>query len=120
MTASPDPIEALRREFHADDGFLVELRCFARWDKAAFARLIAVMQRYLESADHGDRLERWMAEGFWLHDDMVKVLSSSPGFRNQLGQAYLDAAYQRLSELAHWFFIGESAYQDNTMPPFDA
>ncbi|ATQ77161.1 hypothetical protein CR152_23565 [Massilia violaceinigra] len=114
MTTSPNPVEALREQFQSEDGFLVELRCFARWNKPAFARLVAAMQRYLESADHGDQLERWIAEGFWLHDSMVKVLSSSVGCRDELGQPYLDAAYQRLSELACWFFTGESISREDT------
>ncbi|MDQ1921530.1 hypothetical protein [Massilia pseudoviolaceinigra] len=120
MTTSPDPVEALREQFQSEDGFLVELRCFARWDKAAFARLVAAMQRYLESAGHGEHLERWMAEGFWLHGDMVKVLSSPPEFRNALGKEYLDAAYQRLSDLACWFFTGASIWEENSLAPFEA
>ncbi|MDQ1833765.1 hypothetical protein [Massilia scottii] len=113
MTTSPDPIDALREQFQSVDGFLAELRGFGRWNKPAFAHLVGAMQRYLESAGHGEHLERWIAEGFWLHDSMVRELSSSPAFRNELGQDYLDAAYQRLSELAYWFFIGESIWQDD-------
>ncbi|MDM5179918.1 hypothetical protein PO883_22250 [Massilia sp. DJPM01] len=68
MTASPDPIAALREHFQSD--------------------------------------------GLWRDDDMVKILSSSPGWRDELGQACLDAACPRLSEAAHCFFIGEPISQE--------
>ncbi|NHZ93761.1 hypothetical protein F2P45_32890 [Massilia sp. CCM 8733] len=115
---TPDPLEALKEAFQSDDGFLVELRCFARWNKAAFARLVAAMQHYLQSAEPGEHVERWIAEGFWIHDSMVRDLSCS-ATRSAAEQAYYDAACLRLGELAGWFFTGESPWQDGS-PPFEA
>lgn len=115
---TPEPLEALREAFQSDDGFLLELRSTGRWNKASFARLVAAMQRYLETTRHGAHLERWIAEGFWIHDSLARDLSSSIA-RGELNQAYLDAACQRLNALASWFFIGESVHLGD-MPPFDA
>ncbi|UOD29216.1 hypothetical protein INH39_27990 [Massilia violaceinigra] len=115
---TPDPLEALKEAFQSDDGFLVELRCFARWNKAAFARLVAAMQHYLQSAEPGEHVERWIAEGFWMHDAMVRELSRSTT-RSAAEQVYYDAAYQRLGELAGWFFTGQSPWQDGA-PSFAA
>ena len=39
--------------------------------------------------------------------------------RSAAEQAYYDAACLRLSELAGWFFSGESPWQDGA-PPFEA
>jgi hypothetical protein len=112
---TPDPIEALKEAFQSEDGFLIELRCAGRWNKATFARLVAAMQHYLESAEHGNRLERWIAEGFWLHDTMVRELAASLP-RTEAEQAGVDAACLRLGELATWFFMGETMH-DGQMPP---
>lgn len=115
---TPDPLEALKEAFQSDDGFLVELRCFARWNKAAFARLVAAMQFYLETAEPGEHVERWIAEGFWMHDAMVRDLSCTIT-RSVAEQVYHDAACQRLAELAGWFFTGQPPWRGN-LPPFAA
>lgn len=104
---TPDPLEALKEAFQSDDGFLVELRCHGRWNQAALTRLVAAMQHYLESADHARHLDRWIAEGFWLHDTMVRDLAASLP-RSVAEQACIDAGCERLGELASWFFTGES------------
>lgn len=107
MMITPDPLEALKEAFQSDDAFLVELRCHGSWNKAAFTRLVAAMRHYLESADHGQHLERWIAEGFWMHDTMVRILAAALP-RSAAEQACVDAACQQLGELACWFFTGES------------
>ena len=112
---------SFKDELNAEVGsFLLELRCNLVWDKAAFARLIRTMQDYVEQTGTSETVERWTAEGFWYLDHFVQDWSSHPSFPRTHEQHYYDAAYRRLHDLAYWLFVGESPYNDGTLPPFSA
>lgn len=100
---------------HEDEGngggsFLLRLRCDLEWDRAAFTRLIDAMQSCAKAHEGCDTLPRWIAEGFWFVSYFVKEWSSHPDFAKSFNNAYYEAAYERLGDLAYWLFHGESPY----------
>lgn len=105
--------EILRAEFAAENGsFLLLLRTELTWDTAAFERLTAAMLEVVRTAEHGDKIPRWLAEGFWLLDTFVSDWSSHASFPRPLPSEYYAAAYARLHDLAYWLFVGENPYQE--------
>ena len=102
---------ALRHEFEGGDGsFLLQLRCGPGWDRAAFARLVAAMERC--AADHAGResLPRWVAEGFWFAECFTADWSGHPDFPRPDAE-YHGRALARLHELSFWLFTGEHPLQ---------
>jgi hypothetical protein len=59
-----------------------------------------------------EMLPRWLAEGFWYTPQFVRGWTTHPawGKKTQTEPQYYEDAYQRLDDLAYWFFIGESLY----------
>jgi hypothetical protein len=114
------PIEQLRAEFEGEDGcFLLRLRVELHWDRDAFRRLTDSMLHYLQSDRDPERIDRWVAEGFWYLNHFVKDWSSHPNFPKPLPHEYYEAAYERLYDLSYWLFMGESLYEGGSMEPFD-
>ena len=104
-------IEILKREFDAEDGsFLVKLRSDLEWDKEAFSRLASVMQACCEEHENVETLERWITEGFWYIPTFVRSWTTHENFPRVHSKEYYEKAYQRLDDLAYWFFMGESGY----------
>lgn len=112
----------LAHEFVAGEGsFLLQLRVYLKWDKAAFTQLTQAMltccQAYdaheLRAAHIGEGayqtpLPRWLAEGFWYVPTFVRDWTSHPAWKEYIEseQEYYDRAYERLDRLADWFFTG--------------
>lgn len=111
MAAVESYINILKHEFDAEDGsFLIQLRCSFYWDKTAFERLVAAMKNCCENNQENQLLERWLAEGFWFVQDFVEAHTSHPNFSKPYSPLYYEKAYERLKDLAYWFFTGESPY----------
>jgi hypothetical protein len=120
----------LQHEFNAHEGsFLLQLRTELVWDKVAFSRLTAAMleccKAYDISADppsthwpgspyYEASIPRWLAEGFWYLSSFVRDHTSHPAWREKIAREpdYYDQAYERLADLAYWFFTGQSLYLD--------
>jgi hypothetical protein len=114
----------LQREFSAEEGsFLLQLRTEMIWDKAAFTRLTTAMLEcckaydrsphtpptlFDESAYEKDTVPRWLAEGFWFAYEFTKGHTSHPAWSKKIAEEpeYYDMAYERLFDLADWFFTG--------------
>jgi hypothetical protein len=110
-----DYLLVLRNEFEAGEGsFLIRIRCHLDWDKSSFTRLITAMRRCCEEFSTSDTLERWMASGFWDVPSFVRNWTTHPSFPRVHEPEYYQKAYQRLDDLAHWFFTGESPYREGT------
>lgn len=105
----------LRHEFEAGEAsFLIQLRCDLQWDKVAFGRLSAAMLEACRAGAQDDRLERWLAEGFWYLQTFVRDWSGHPHFPRPHPAAYYDRALTKLDDLAFWFFTGKSPYEGQT------
>lgn len=101
----------LRHEFGAEEGsFLLSLRVRLEWDRNAFDCLLAAMATCCRDQAGAEKLERWLAEGFWYLSSFVRDWTTHPQFPRSLPEEYYDTAYRRLDELAEWFFTGESPY----------
>jgi hypothetical protein len=103
--------QTLRHEFEAGDGsFLIQLRPSLIWDRTAFSRMTEAMRDCAAHHETSDSRPQWLAEGFWFLGSFVREWSSHPNFPKPLDASYYKAAYQRLDDLAYWFFRGESPY----------
>lgn len=104
--------QILKAEFDAEEGsFLLQLKGDFVWDTDAFDRLTGAMAQYCrESRGDSPTVERWLAEGFWFVPDWVPMWTSHPNFPRPYSKEYYDRAYERLHDLAFWFFVGESPY----------
>ena len=108
-------LDTLKSELNAEEGsFLLKLRSDFKWDKTAFTRLVSAMRICCEQRAETDALPRWLAEGFWYFSTFVKETSSHPQFRRPYPQGYYQKAYERLEDLAYWFFRGESPYLEGS------
>lgn len=108
-----DYLFVLRNEFEAGDGsFLTHLRPNFEWDKASFTRLITAMQKCCEKYSAEDTLDRWMVSGFWYVPAFVRDWTTHQNFPRIHAPEYYEKAYRRLDDLACWFFVGESPYED--------
>jgi hypothetical protein len=108
-------LEILRQEFvEGEDSFCLQLRINLAWDKKAFSRLTAAMLQCCKSMAQDEMLPRWLAEGFWYIPQFVRNWTTHPAWKEttQTEPQYYEDAYQRLDDLAYWFFIGESSYID--------
>jgi hypothetical protein len=107
-------LDILRSEFDAgSDSFLIKLRPDLDWDKAAFTRLSTAMKDCCERQSSTEPVERWIARGFWYVPRFVRDWTTHPNFPKIYPIEYYDCAYQRLDDLAFWFFLGQSPHADN-------
>jgi hypothetical protein len=103
--------QTLRHEFEAGEGsFLIQLRPDMIWDRIAFSRMTDAMRECAMHCQLSESRERWLAESFWYLSTFVRAWSSHPNFPRPFDASYYEAAYQRLDDLAYWFFRGESPY----------
>ncbi|GLW09708.1 hypothetical protein Misp01_48370 [Microtetraspora sp. NBRC 13810] len=112
-------LAGLRREFEAgDDTFLLKLRGDRlEWDRDAFSRLERAMRAACELYQGRDRLDRWVAEGFYDVSRWVRDWTSHPHFPRPKPAEYHDACLERLDDLADWFFRGFHSYiEPHTWP----
>jgi hypothetical protein len=101
----------LRREFDAEDGsFLMSLRGEFVWNREAFSRLVNAMEACCRDTEGKETLDRWMAEGFWYLSTFVEGCATHDAFPKDEPAEYYEKAFQRLHDLAYWFFFGESPY----------
>ncbi|KAM3091698.1 hypothetical protein ACKFKF_32730 [Phormidesmis sp. 146-12] len=104
----------LKKEFEAEEGsFLIQLRPDLTWNKAAFARLTLVMQACCEEYSQTATLDRWIAQGFWYIPSFVRDWTTHPNFPQIHTPEYYEQSYQELDDLAYWFFMGESLYNND-------
>jgi hypothetical protein len=59
-------------------------------------------------------LPRWLADGFWYLSTFVRGHTSHPAWEKIIAQEpeYFSHAYERLDDLASWFFRGECPWID--------
>jgi hypothetical protein len=59
-------------------------------------------------------LPRWLADGFWYLSTFVRGHTSHPAWEKIVAQEpeYFSHAYERLDDLASWFFSGECPWID--------
>ncbi|MFF7638631.1 hypothetical protein ACFZB9_36600 [Kitasatospora sp. NPDC008050] len=106
-----DAMSTLRHEFDAEEGsFLLRLRCDLHWDRGAFSQLEQAMRVVCEQTQSADRLDRWMAEGFYSVSSWVADWTAHPNFPRPEPTAYHQACLERLGDLANWFFQGYHDY----------
>jgi hypothetical protein len=106
-------LTVLRDEFDAEEGsFLIQMRSDLRWDKVAFTRLIVAMEQCCQAIDEQEKVDRWVAGGFWYVSFTIRDWTTHEQFPQDHGADYYEQAYQRLDDLAFWFFMGESPYQE--------
>ncbi len=102
----------LRNEFEAgEESFLIKLRPNLEWDKAAFSRLAVAMNLCAEREAREQKLERWVAKGFWYVPKFVREWASHPNFPKIYATDYYERAFTRLDDLAFWYFMGQSPYE---------
>ncbi|HVE57025.1 MAG TPA: hypothetical protein VNB22_09365 [Pyrinomonadaceae bacterium] len=99
-------LEVLKNEFEAEEGsFLINLRGMD-WNKNAFIRLVTAMETCCENIAGQEKLERWLAEGFWYVPQFAFDWASHPEFPKRHSAEYYKATYCLLHELASYFFTG--------------
>jgi hypothetical protein len=106
--------EVLKTEFceGADESFAIQLRIALRWDKHAFQGLVSAMKACCEQYARSETMESWLAEGFFFASTHIEEWTSHPSFPKEHPAEYYEQAYQRLRDLAFWFFTGRSMYVD--------
>lgn len=82
------------------------------WDKAAFSRLTEAMRECCEAHIGAETLERWLADGFWSLAYFVRGHTMHPNFPRIHEIEYYEKAFERLDDLACWFFTGLRPYLD--------
>lgn len=108
-----EAIGVLRREFDAEEGsFLLRLRGDLEWDRAAFTRLERAMRTACEHCQGDEKLDRWLAEGFYEVATWVPMWTSHANFPRPTPEAYYEDCMERISDLAGWFFRGWHVYSD--------
>ncbi|GAB3660046.1 hypothetical protein GCM10028833_39280 [Glycomyces tarimensis] len=106
-------LETLRREFEAQEGsFLLQMRCDLKWDRAAFTRLERAMRAVCLRVHGNEKLDRWIAEGFYEMATSVPSWTSHPNFPRPGPDSYYEDCIERLGDLADWFFRGQSNYAE--------
>ncbi|MFE0174513.1 hypothetical protein ACFWZ2_19530 [Streptomyces sp. NPDC059002] len=104
-------MDVLRREFAAQEGsFLLALRCELTWDRAAFTRLERAMRVACAYWQSSDKVDRWLADGFYEMATAVPSWTAHPDFPRPTPDTYYEACLERIGDLADWFFRGESSY----------
>ncbi|MFD8676523.1 hypothetical protein ACFV1A_26015 [Streptomyces seoulensis] len=104
-------IAVLRQEFDAEDGsFLLRLRGDLAWDRSAFTRLERAMRAACEQSQGDEKLDRWLAEGFYEVATWVPAWTSHANFPRPTPETYYEDCIERISDLAGWFFRGWHGY----------
>ncbi len=112
-----DYLTILRKELDAEEGsFLLKFRCFADWDKVAFARLIRAMEQCAREHEGRDVIETWIARGFWFLETTTTGLVNRPERKPSADDDYYRRGCARLGDLSYWLFFGESPYEGPTPP----
>ncbi|MFC4035996.1 hypothetical protein ACFO3J_31710 [Streptomyces polygonati] len=113
ISVMDEAIEVLRREFEAEEGsFLLQLRGDLMWDRAAFTRLERAMRAACERDQAEEKLDRWLAEGFFDVATWVPMWTAHPDFPRPTPGVYYEACMERISDLARWFFRGWHDYSE--------
>ncbi|MBL7501012.1 hypothetical protein I6A84_26235 [Frankia sp. CNm7] len=109
-----DALALLRREFDAEEGtFLFQLRGDGiQWDRVAFTRLERAMRTVCERLHDEEKLDRWLAEGFYYASRFVRDWTSHPSFPRPEPPQFHEDCLARLEDLADWFFRGWHVYQE--------
>lgn len=105
----------LLRHFRGeDDSFLITIRCDLNWNHEFFINMISSMIKCCEVSKDGELLGREIASGFWYASWFIKEWSEHPNFRskNNLGEEYYVRCYELLSDLAYYYFVGDSLTGD--------
>jgi hypothetical protein len=103
--------ETLEREFLAEEGsFLLRLRSDLTWDRTAFTRLERAMRAACAHHQAADRLDRWLAHGFYELATAVPWWTAHPDFSRPDPDAYYEDCLERIGDLADWYFNGQSSY----------
>ena len=98
----------LKSQFDGEDGsFLLQLRCDNTWDRIAFDRLIAAMKSCCISSAGAEVLDRWVADGFWDTESIVRDWLSDSSSNANHSPEYFRAALELLHELSYWYFRDE-------------
>ncbi len=106
--AAKNYLDILRNEFEAgNDSFLIQLRGDLVWSKQAFAHLVSAMQDCCLDLEGAERVDRWLANGFWYVAWFVESWTAHGDFPRKFPDQYYKDAYLLLSELASYFFTGE-------------
>ncbi|MFE7591615.1 hypothetical protein ACFU6K_19625 [Kitasatospora sp. NPDC057512] len=99
-------MSVLRQEFDAEEGsFLLRLRGELEWDRAAFTRLERA-RAACKQLQEEQKLDRWIAEGFYELATWVPSWTSHPNFPRPVPDSYYEDCIERLGDLADWFFRG--------------
>jgi hypothetical protein len=116
MTAALDHWrDVLQREFAAADGsFLAIAQEELRWDKDAFRELLEAMRDGCIRCADDERLDRWMAHGFFYVPAFVRAWSLQPGFERP-DDAYWSRAIALLETLGHWYLWAEPPTPDGNV-----
>jgi hypothetical protein len=102
-------IKELEFQFSAQEGsFLLQLRCQDEWDKQSFTRLVTAMKECCEAHEDAEKIDRWLADGFWYLSTYVRGHTMHPDFPRIHPQEYYEKAFQQLDRLALWFFAGST------------
>jgi hypothetical protein len=105
--------KVLKREFDAEEGsFLLRLRGDLEWDRAAFTRLEQAMRAACERSQSDEKLDRWVAEGFYEVATWVPSWTSHPNFPKPAPDAYFKDCIERIEDLANWYFRGWHDYSE--------
>lgn len=69
---------------------------------------------YLRRNEYDTMLPRWLADGFWYLSTFVRGHTSHPAWERTIAQEpeYFSQAYERLDDLASWFFSGQLPWID--------
>ena len=94
--------------------FLNLLRCELRWDWDAFYKLTSLMYDVAELSDEKEKVEKYIAHGFWFIDTWVKAWTGHKDFPRPEKEDY-EEAIELLHDLCYYYFIGESPFTDNTL-----
>ena len=103
----------LKNEFEAGAGsFFIKLRPGLEWDKAAINQLTAAMKCCAEIKSNDTKLDRWLAEGFWFVPRFVREWTTHPNFPKVYSDEYYTKAFSQLDDLAYWYFMGQSPFEN--------
>ncbi len=109
MTPSTEEVwlKILQHEFQAVEGsFLAIAQVERRWDNVAFRELIEAMRDCCVRCAEDQRLDRWMAHGFFYVPAFIRAWTQQPEFERP-NDEYWQRAVDLLEVLSHWFFWGE-------------
>lgn len=100
-------LRELRDELEAAKGSFLEGFFTGTWSADRFERLLTLMEQACEDHEGAERVERWIASGFWFVESWVRTVALRPQFTQQRSRALLEADCERIVQLTSWFFDGE-------------